>query len=95
MKERICMFSIHEDSQDAIPACYPHSGSLIMNIISFLVIGDVKIDMKLVGFQGDLTQILMRMKIMSEKGGKEVSCEYFLFQTCCSPTMYFLYSLKS
>lgn len=31
--------------------------------------------MKPVGFQDDQTQILMRMKIMSESGGKEVRRE--------------------
>lgn len=31
-----------------------------------------KTDMKQVGLQGDQIQILMKMKIMSERGGKEV-----------------------
>lgn len=43
-----------------------------MNMGSFIITGGVKIDMKPVGFQGDQIQILMKMKIMSEKGEKEV-----------------------
>lgn len=36
--------------------------------------------MKLVGFRGDQIQILMKTKIMSERGGKEVSHEMFRFK---------------
>lgn len=43
--------------------------------ISFVITEGVKTDMKQVGLQGDQIQILMKMKIMSERGGKEVRHE--------------------
>jgi splicing factor 45 len=43
----------------------------------------VKTDMKLMGFQGDQIQILKKMKLMSEKGGKEV-WEFLSFPTTFS-----------
>lgn len=44
-------------------------------IVPSVITGGVKTDTKLVGFPGDPTQILMRMKTMSERGGKEVMPE--------------------
>jgi hypothetical protein len=46
-----------------------------MAICYFVITGGVKTDTKPVGFQDDQTLILMRMKIMSESGGKEVRRE--------------------
>lgn len=43
---------------------------------SSVITGGVKTDMKLVGFPGDPIQTLMKMKIMSERGGKEVMREH-------------------
>ena len=41
-----------------------------------LITGGVRTDMKLVGFPGDQIQIPMKMKIMSERGGREVRHEH-------------------
>ena len=45
-------------------------------IVPSVITGGVKTDMKLVGFPGDPIQTLMKMKIMSERGGKEVMREH-------------------
>jgi hypothetical protein len=83
-------------SQGDIPSSYLsylQTASFVMHIYFFVVAGDVKTDMKLVGFQGDQIQILMKMKIMSERGGKEVRREHKCSDLAQSQGLLFIFNL--
>lgn len=47
-------------------------GSSVLKVGSFVTTGGVRTDMKLAGSQGDQTLTLMKMRITSVRGGKEV-----------------------